>query len=153
MDGRNKGNNHEHISSAMLGVDFGLKRVGLAFYDGKHQVAVGAGWLEGLNGRALARAVRAAAEQRKTETIVIGRPPEGAREVEMVIAGADALAVSLGKMGYRIIWQDEDFTSARVLADRKKIGGKSSKPKGWVDEAAAILILQDYINNLMLNNQ
>lgn len=153
MDSRDIENNNEHISGPMLSVDYGLKRVGLAFCDGIHKVAVGAGWLEGLSGRALKRAIKAAAEQRKTETIVIGKPPEGAREVEMVIAGANSLAVSLSKMGYRIIRQDEDFTSARVLADRKKIGGKSSKPKGWVDEAAAILILQDYINNLMMDNQ
>ena len=151
MGDGNKEKNCGHVSDPMLGVDYGLKRVGLAFCDGVHKVAVGAGWLEGLSGRALARAVRAAAEQRKIETIVIGRPPEGAREVEMVIAGADALAVSLGKMGFRIIWQDEDFTSARALADRKKIGGKSLKTKVWVDEAAAILILQDYINSMMDN--
>ena len=141
MNGKCVDNADGQISGALLGVDFGLKRVGLAFCDGIHKVAVGAGWLEGLSGRSLARAIKAAASQRKIETIIIGKPPDGAREVEKVITGVKALAASLSKMGFKVIWQDEDFTTARALADRKKIGGKSSKPKGWVDEAAAILIL------------
>jgi len=149
LNGKYAENAKEQISGALLGVDFGLKRVGLAFSDGIHRVAVGAGWLEGLSGRTLARAIKAAARQRKIETVIIGRPPEGAREVEKVIAGVNALAASLSRMGLKVIWQDEDFTTARVLADRKKIGGKSSKPKGWVDEAAAILILQDYIDSVI----
>jgi RNase H-fold protein (predicted Holliday junction resolvase) len=76
---------------------------------------------------------------------LIGSPPEGAREVGEVIAGADNLVKALSKMKFTIIRWDEEFSTARALSDRKKYGGKSNSKKQWIDEAAAILILQDYL--------
>lgn len=128
-----------------MAVDFGLKRVGLALCDPSHKVAVGAGILVGLSGRTLARTIKKQAEDRNIKIILIGIPPDGAREVEEVIAGADNLANSLRKMKFTILRWDEEFSTARALADRKKIGGKSKPSKQWIDEAAAILILQDYL--------
>ncbi|MDP8239101.1 MAG: RuvX/YqgF family protein [Candidatus Hatepunaea meridiana] len=136
-----------NISGAILGVDFGLKWVGLAVCDNRQTIAVGAGWLEDISGRSLARRIRIEAEERLAKTILIGQPPIGARNSERVVAGANILAESLRKMGFEVIRWDESYTTAAVLTDRKRIGGKSSKPKGWLDEAAAILILQGYIDN------
>ncbi len=132
---------------ALLCVDYGLKRVGLAISDEDRRLAVGAGWLEGLSGRSLARAIMNEADKRGIRGIVIGEPPEGAREVGEVIDGANRLATALGEKGFEVIRWDESFTTATALADRKKYGGKSSKPRGWIDEAAAILILQSYIES------
>lgn len=140
-------NPDSYVSGAILGVDYGLRRVGLSICDEKQRLAVGAGWLEGLSGRALARAVKAAAVERNAGLVVIGKPPQGARDAEKVISGVNALVVSLMRMGLKVVKWDENFTTATVLADRKRFGGKSSKRKGWIDEAAAILILQDYIDN------
>ena len=131
----------------MLAVDFGLKRVGLAVCDPDRKVAVGAGSLIGLTGRTLARTIKKQAEDRNADTIVVGSPPVGARGVEEVIGGADKLAEALRKMNFSVIRWDEEFTTARALADRKAYGGKTQAGKSWVDEAAAILILQDYLEH------
>jgi len=132
---------------ALLCVDYGLKRVGLATSDEDRRLAVGAGWLEGLSGRSLARTIKNEADKRGIREIVIGEPPEDAREVGKVIDGANRLAEALKKLGFEVVRWDESFTTATALADRKKYGGKSSKPRGWIDEAAAILILQSYIES------
>jgi RNase H-fold protein (predicted Holliday junction resolvase) len=40
----------------------------------------------------------------------------------------------------------ERFTTASAHAARKHFGGKGSGDKSWADEAAAVLILQDYLD-------
>lgn len=134
-------------NTPLLGVDFGLKRVGLSVSDKAQRVAVGAGCLEGLSGRSLARALISKAREKNVECIVIGKPPEGNRDNDLVINGALSLAATLAKNGYEVMLWDEGYTTSIALNDRKRVGGKSGKNKKWVDEAAAILILQSYIDN------
>lgn len=131
----------------ILAVDYGLKRVGLAISDPHGRVAVGAGILVGLTGRALARAVMVAARERNAKSILVGEPPEGAREVEEVIAGANKLSEYLASKGFPVYRIDEDYTTAVALASRKAIGGKGKRTKKWIDEAAAIIILQRFLDS------
>ncbi len=131
----------------ILAVDYGLQRVGLAISDPNGRVAVGAGILVGLKGRALARAVIAAARERNAKSILVGEPPEDAREVEDVIAGADKLSDYLTSKGFPVYRIDEDYTTAVALASRKAIGGKGKRTKKWIDEAAAIIILQRFLDS------
>ena len=134
-------------NGAILAVDFGLIRVGLAVCDPDRRVAVGAGTLIGVSGRTLARTIKKHADDRNADTIVVGTPPVGARYVNEVIKGADKLADALRSMQFSVIRWDEEFTTAKALSDRKTYGGKSNVKRMWVDEAAAILILQDYLEH------
>ncbi len=138
----------EFPEGVILAVDYGLKRVGLAVCDPDRRVAVGAGFLKGLSGRKLARAIKAEAQERDVKTILIGEPPEGAREVEPVIEGADNLTDTLQKWGFYVLRWDESYTTSTVLSDRRRYGGKSKTGKGWIDEASAVLILQSYLDYL-----
>lgn len=131
----------------ILAVDFGLKRIGLAVCDPGRCVAVGAGYLEGISGRKLARAIKAEALKRNTDTVLIGKPPEGARGVEPVINGADNLADTLLKWDFRVLRWDESYTTSSVLSARRQYGGKARTGKGWIDEASAVLILQDFLDH------
>ncbi len=131
---------------AIFGVDYGLKRVGLAVSDPEGRVAVGAGRLEGLSGRALARAIGAAARSRGAEVVVIGQPSGEGRGHEEVTSGTTALSAALERMGFEVAGWDESYTTAEALAARRRFGGRSSASKGWADEAAAILILQSYLD-------
>ncbi len=131
---------------AILCVDFGLKRVGLAVTDPRRRTAVGAGCIEGLSGRSLARAVRAEAAKRGVKVILIGQPPQGARGVEPVIRGADALAEASRRFGLEVIRWDESYSTSEALAARRTYGGKSRAGRGWIDEAAAVLILRSYLD-------
>ena len=133
---------------AVLGIDFGLKRVGLANCDAGRHVAVGAGWLEGLSGRALVLRIKAEADKRRARIIVIGCPRTGGRDVDKVRRGVSELTAGMESLDFKVVLVDESFTTATALKARKNAGGKSSKPKGWIDEAAAVLILQDYLATL-----
>ena len=135
-------------SGAIIGVDFGLKRVGLAVCDPERRTAVGAGWLDGISGRSLLRRIKTEAEKRGVVTIVIGCPAGSGRDVDEVRQGVFDLAAGLEKTGFQVILRDEGYTTFAVMRERKRIGGKSSKPRGWIDEASAVLILQDYLDSL-----
>ena len=139
-------NSSDGKGGPVLGVDYGLKRVGLAVSDPERRVAVGAGRLEGLSGRALARAIAAAARSRKAGVIVVGAPPAGSRGHDEVAAGASKLAAALARMGFEVVRCDESYTTAEALAAGRRFGGKLTSTKGWVDEAAAVLILQGYLD-------
>jgi len=134
----------------IMGVDFGLRRVGLAISGPAGAVAVGAGRIEGLTGRALARAIAAAARQRGAQVIVVGAPAASGRDADRVARGADSLSEALEKLGFQVEREVEDFTTATALADRARVGGKSSAGKGWTDEAAAFLILINHLDRRML---
>lgn len=127
-----------------LGVDYGLKRVGLAISDPAGKVAVGAGILADLSGRALVRAVRAQAVRRGARAVVLGSP--GLHKNGHAATKADLLAQGLEKLGLTVYRWNEDYTTAHVLSERKRVGGKGKPAKRWVDEAAAVLILQDFLD-------
>ena len=133
---------------AILAIDFGLKQTGVAISDPNRRVAVGIGILENLSGRALARAVFAIARDRGATTVLVGSPPVGARNVEPVILGADKLSSALEKRGIKIARWGEAYTTAEALKAREHYGGKIKHGKKWIDEAAAILILQSYLDSV-----
>lgn len=133
------------VEGVLLGIDYGLKRTGLSVCDREGRVAVGAGWLEGLNGRKLTESISAAAQQRGAVGCVIGQPA-ATRGNEDLMKQVDSLATSLEATGLNVVRQPESFTTASALAARKYYGGKKSAGKGWTDEAAAVLILQDYLD-------
>jgi len=134
------------ISGVILAVDFGSKKSGLAICDPERRVAVGVGHLE-KSGRALARAVFSIAREKGAESVLVGSPPPGAKNVEPVIAGADKLCDALRKRGMEVLRWDEGYTTAEALRTKKHYGGKSKPKKMWIDEASAILILQSYLTN------
>ena len=138
---------------AILAVDYGLKRVGLAVCDPRRRTAVGVGSVQGLTGRTLARAVEKAALARQAATIIIGETEQPLSEgltKNPVREGAERLSDALARAGFNVLRWNEANTTAAVLADRRRLGGKGKPARRWADEAAAILILQDYLDYLAL---
>lgn len=133
------------LSGALLCVDFGLKRVGLAVCDSEGRAAVGAGKIEGKLGKALAQAVRDAGRIRNVTGIVIG-DPSVTRGNEPVVEGVHRLAELIASIGMPVSFWPERFSTASALSERKFYGGKGQGSKSWADEAAAIIILQDYLD-------
>jgi putative Holliday junction resolvase len=135
-------------SGAILAVDYGLKRVGLAVCDPQRRTAVGIGILKGLTGRALARAVEQAAASRQAATVVIGKPSGAGHNAQLVTGEAERLADALKRAGFQVVRWDEAYTTATALAERRRIGGKGKPSREWVDEAAAVIILGDYLEHI-----
>ena len=137
----------EEDRGRLLAVDYGSTRVGLAMSDPLRIIAQGMGTLTN-DGNLFKRLAHLVAEN-KIRRIIIGMPfaPDGgkgskAREVDAFIT-ALSLIVSI-----RVEPWDESFTS--VNAKRVFIEGwmkrKQRQQKERVDEMAARLILQDYLD-------
>ncbi len=116
----------------------------MAISDEDGRIAVGAGRIQGLSGKALIAKIVVEAESRKVDGVIVGLP-NATRGNEDVLDGVDKLIEQLGKRGFKVATWSEAYTSAEALSARKHFGGKKSSDKSWTDEAAAIILLQDYL--------
>jgi putative holliday junction resolvase len=130
-----------------LALDLGKARVGVAVDDELGRMAHPRGVLPGKDRRTLLDAITRLARDEEAGRIVVGLPVDmrghegdaarGARAMAQAIADATGLAVEL--------W-DERMTSqvaARALAS-SEVRGK--KARGRIDEAAAVAILQSWLD-------
>lgn len=120
----------------ILGLDVGTVRTGVALSDEEERVAVGAGTLTGDHDEVIA-AIAALVHQRSIAKVVVGLP--------LAMSGKETVQTGLTRKFVQqlqehivvpIILQDERLTS--VQAERSG--------KGTVDERAAILILQAFLD-------
>ncbi len=144
--------NRSEVAFPILAVDYGLKRVGLAVCDENGRVAVGVGILTGVQGRALTRAVYAAARERGAKSILIGSPHPELHGSKPVIEGADLLSEKLRLKGLNVYRLDESGTTAEALDARRTAGGRGRKTTLWIDEAAAIILLRRFLDSLSLES-
>lgn len=137
--------------SPLLGIDFGDARIGLAISDELRMLAhpletvPGADWAA-----AIARIAEVAAE-RRVETLVIGLPlrmdgSEG-RAVERVRKFAKQLAAALSD-AVSIVEVDERLTTVSAMEKMRASGRTAKNSRSEIDQAAAVEILQDYLDSL-----
>ena len=130
-----------------LGIDYGTKRIGLAWAD-ELGIALPIGAISGVDSERCFPELREEVEKRKIDEFVIGFPlhmdgTEGMR-VEEVNVFAERLSKEFGLPVHRI---DERLTS---LAAEESMGPKAKRKKiresGKIDATAACLILKDFLN-------
>lgn len=134
----------------VLGVDFGERRIGLALSDPTGVLASPLETLRRRRGKKPPlRALEELARAEEVEALVFGLPlsPGGedtdwTREVRWV---GETLA---DRLGLPVHFLDERFTSARAERTLRSLGLKKRKreDKGLVDAAAAVLILQTWLD-------
>ena len=132
-----------------LGVDYGTKRIGLAFAD-ELGIALPLGTIPGVDFSDWLEELKRFVNERKVDELVIGYPihmdgvvGKRAKEVDVFIS---ELAKEFNLPVHRV---DERLTSmtAAVSIQRKPKGKKKRKPKdGRIDATAASLILRDFID-------
>ena len=131
---------------ALLGVDFGLKRVGLAFAGDKASIAFPGPVLTGAEDEIIEQIAHEAAT-RHAATIVVGLPKNmNGTEGEMsVLAQAFADKLRAATAADVVMW-DERLTSRQ--ADRAMLSGNLSrkKRKKRIDSLAAQIMLQSYLD-------
>jgi len=136
------------VRGRILAIDYGEKRVGLALSDPLRVLAGGAGTIS--NNANLAGAIKKLIEDKDIRAIVVGLPlaPDGGRGKQALEVEA-FVAVLRRQVGVPIMTWDESSTS--VDARRTFIEGgmrkKKRREKGRVDEMAARLLLQDYLDS------
>ncbi|MDD2427194.1 MAG: Holliday junction resolvase RuvX [Eubacteriales bacterium] len=132
-----------------LGIDFGLRRVGIALSDPLRIVASRHSTLN-WNGKdvdSLLERIVSLCDENKVDTIVVGYPlrtdGEKSPMTDMTVSFAEQLRAS----DREVILVDERYTSLlanQILQETKKNKGRD---KGLVDRIAAEIILQDYLES------
>ncbi len=143
------------VGEVILALDVGRARIGVARGERGGPLAFGRGWLDRRGTRADVAAVRELAAREGASLVVVGlpRPTRGPESRQTALARA--FAAALEAAGLPVALEDERFTTA--LAERRlrdsastgarRPGGRSggALPKGAIDEASAVLILESYL--------
>ncbi|HEX8992794.1 MAG TPA: Holliday junction resolvase RuvX [Anaerolineales bacterium] len=131
----------------VLGVDHGEKRIGLAISDATGMIARPLSVIEHISRAVDAAQVAAAAADHEAELIVIGQSfdEEGRANLAGRRAGRFAEALKT-QTALRIVLWDESMSTADAREFRREAGTSRKKRRGHLDEAAAAVLLQSYLD-------
>jgi len=133
-------------SGRILALDVGSRRIGLAVTDALGITAQGLPTLERTNKRDDFAALRRVIRKQDVAEIVVGHPlrmsGESSSQTEKVVAFAEALRQHFS--GPVHLW-DERLTSAQANRLLDESGHTRLERKGVVDQVAAVLILQSFL--------
>ena len=129
-------------NKALLALDVGEKRIGVAASDGVVSIARPIGTID-VDGHELDQIIRYASEE-KVQAIVIGYPRNQSGEATAQTAFVEAFKERLEAVTQLpLVFQDESLTS--VLAEERLRSYGRPYTKAAIDAEAATLILQDYM--------
>ena len=138
------------LQGRVMGIDYGLARIGIAVSDPLRITARGVETVN-WNGRDIEWAVNRIcelAEEYEVREIVMGLPRRTDGKASPSEDGARAFAAILEeRLSLKPIFRDERYTT--VLASRvlNEVDYKKQNKRKVIDQVAAEIILQDYINN------
>ena len=131
----------------LLAVDWGEKRIGLAISDPEQRVATPLATLTRRTGKRFPmQQLRAHLDTHAPVGIVVGLPLEADGTEGDAAGAARAMGTLLAeKTGLPVVYRDERMTTARALSTVREMGGSTRGRKGEVDQLAATLLLQQYL--------
>lgn len=134
----------------ILGIDYGERRIGVAMSDPTGTIAQPLPTLKRRRGkRPPLKAITEIAEGHDVKALVMGLPLELSGEESDWTAEVRSVGDELGRrLDVPVYYIDERFTSARALKALAELGLSKTKrrEKGRVDAAAAVLILQAWLD-------
>jgi putative Holliday junction resolvase len=138
--------------SRILGLDIGLKRIGVAVSDPFGVTATPLDFI--LNDEKVFEKINGLIKNYKISKIVIGLPltlkGEEGEQVRYTKEFAENLKNHIPQ-GIEIIFVDERFTSS--LAEKTLSQAKKKNKKEKIDSLSAVFILQTYLDRLSLSNE
>ncbi len=129
----------------VLGLDWGTRRIGVAISDEARRLAVGlAVWPaeESAFYPLLAKTIR----EEDIDLIIVGLPVSLKGSEGASALAARRFADSVAKLGIPVKLHDERFTSHSASTSLSSIGISQRKQRGKLDMAAAILLLQSFLD-------
>jgi putative Holliday junction resolvase len=134
--------------TAILGCDYGARRIGLAVAHPGTGVALGIDTLEANTPEEAARRVAAAAAEREVGEIVVGLPLTSRGERGQQAEATEVFVEALRRhfAGPIHLW-DERLTSVQSERAMAEMGEGRRGRKGTVDRIAATLLLQSYLDS------
>lgn len=137
------------MKKRILGIDFGLKRTGIAITDENNIIASG---LTTVDSRELMDFLIKTVEEKNIGTIALGEPKrlnmEDSHSSENVRLFRQALEKQFPEV--KIVMVDERFTSKIAMQSliSSGISKKKRQNKALIDEVSATIILQSYMSSL-----
>lgn len=124
-----------------MALDVGEARIGVALADTGVRIAIPFGAVEA-DGNELAELALIATRE-SVDIIVVGYPRNQSGEPTQQTAYVEQFASQLGDLADELVFQDESLTS--VMAEQRLQARGGSYTKGDIDAEAAVIILQDYL--------
>ncbi|HSX27053.1 MAG TPA: Holliday junction resolvase RuvX [Chlamydiales bacterium] len=126
-------------------IDYGLKRIGIAVSDAGKKIALPLTTVEG--GKRAIENIRHALREKEVEKILVGYPLlMSGKSGEMAVI-VEKFAQELEKaLGIPVILIDERLSSRQAEAGLKEISLNRKERSERIDEVAATLLLQSYLD-------
>jgi putative Holliday junction resolvase len=135
------------LQQRILGVDFGHARIGVAVSDELGLLAHPVETIATAKGNPAARVVEIAKEKNVAQ-IVVGVPRHMSGDVGESAADALAFVKQLQQLAAcPVVTQDERLSTVAANRALRESGQKTRNTRGIVDQVAAQMILQTYLDN------
>ena len=133
----------------ILGIDYGIARVGLALTDALKITAQSLPTLE-IKGDSeiLINKIKEIMKESKLDEVVIGYPRHLNGDVSETAKKIDEVILSIETLGLKVVKWDERLTTVMAHKTMKDLGIKQKDKKTHADRLAAMYILEDYLNSL-----
>jgi len=134
------------MSGRILSIDYGTSRVGFAVSDPLHIIGTPLKTIKNKSIQDLLKQIGLIVKEYDIKSIVVGLPlglnGKETKQTETV----KLFSETLGKNNYKVIFEDERFTT--VLAKKEIIKQKIStgRNKSLIDQVSAAFILQSYLD-------
>jgi putative Holliday junction resolvase len=132
--------------SAVIGLDHGSKRIGVAVGDEEIGQAFARPALLRRNVAADLAQIAALAAAERTTRVVVGLPRNMDGSEGAQAAAARAFGAQLGTIGLEVDFVDERLSSWQAGEDLAAAGRRPERASGEKDSAAARLILQEWLD-------
>lgn len=132
----------------ILGIDFGIARVGLAMTDLLKITAQPMDTLN-INGdiQLLIEKVKELKSKSNVELVVIGYPKHMNGDVSETAKKIDEVILKIEELGLVVVKWDERLTTVMAHKAMKEMGIKQKDKKVHADRLAAMYILEDYLKS------
>jgi putative Holliday junction resolvase len=131
----------------ILGVDFGKARIGLAVSDELGMLAHPLETIPGARIDEAAKRIAQIAREKNVERVVLGLPRHMGGEMGAAAAEVNAFADKLRPLlSCELVMWDERLTTTAALRALRDAGKKTKHTRGVVDQVAAQMILQGYLD-------
>ncbi|WP_456447422.1 Holliday junction resolvase RuvX [Oceanithermus sp.] len=129
----------------VLGLDVGEARIGVAAAEEGRPLAFGRGWIERRGLEDDVARVRELARREGAGRVVVGLPRRTGGEEGVEARKVRAFARALEAAGLEVRFVDERFTTRVAAQALAHLPRKKRQQKGRLDEAAAVAILETYL--------
>lgn len=129
----------------ILGIDYGEKRIGLALSDPMHMIASPYDTIS--NDRQLFTSIRTIMEQEDAKLVVVGLPKGMKGQTTQQTEQVEAFVELLTSHEIRVELVDERLTSVSAEKALREQGVKTGHNKRLIDQTAAAIILQQFLDS------